>query len=220
MMNNNLDISSRIAYIIENQYNNNKKKFAESIGYSAQVVSNIVSGRKSKPSYDVLNAIISTNDDINIEWLLTGKGLMLKSELEEVSIENNKGIPLIPLDAMAGWGKGDVQVMDYDTRRYVIPEFEELNVDFMIYVKGNSMIPRYSAGDLVACKKLPLDTFFQWNKIYVLDTIQGAMIKRIHQSDKESSIKCVSENPDYPPFDLHSDDINSIALVVGVVSFE
>lgn len=159
-------------------------------------------------------------NEVNPEWLLTGKGSMLKSETKPGPAESDDGIPLIPLDAMAGWGEGDVQVMDYDTKRYVIPEFEELHVDFMIYVKGNSMIPRYSAGDLVACKKLPLDTFFQWNKIYVLDTIQGAMIKRIHQSDIESSIKCVSENPDYPPFDLHSDEINSIALVVGVVSFE
>ena len=53
------NINERILYLIENQYNDNQKKFAESIGYSAQVVFNIVSGRKTNPSYDVLNAIIS-----------------------------------------------------------------------------------------------------------------------------------------------------------------
>ena len=40
---------------------------------------NIVSGRKNKPSYGVLNAIISSNDIINPNWLLTGEGEMLKS---------------------------------------------------------------------------------------------------------------------------------------------
>ena len=62
-MKNILSINDRILYIIENQYNDNKKKFADSIGYSAQVVFNIVSGRRNNPSFEVLNAIISTNDD-------------------------------------------------------------------------------------------------------------------------------------------------------------
>mgnify|MGYP003397347028 CR=1 FL=1 len=78
----NSNINERILYIIENQHNNNQKKFAESIGFAAQVIYNIVSGRKSKPSYDVIEAIISTNDDIDSEWLLTGKGSMLKNKLE------------------------------------------------------------------------------------------------------------------------------------------
>lgn len=77
----NLNINERILQIIVNQYNNNQKKFAESINYSAQVVFNIVSGRKTNPSFEVLSAIISTNDDINSEWLLTGKGSMLKSDV-------------------------------------------------------------------------------------------------------------------------------------------
>lgn len=77
---NNPSINERILQIIVNQYNNNQKKFAESIGYSAQVIFNIVSGRKTKPSFEVLNAIISTNDDIDAGWLLTGRGSMLKSK--------------------------------------------------------------------------------------------------------------------------------------------
>lgn len=77
-----LDINQRILYIIDNHYNGSQKKFAERIGFAAQVVFNIVSGRKSKPSYDVLYAIISTNDYINSEWLLMGYGETLKSEVK------------------------------------------------------------------------------------------------------------------------------------------
>ena len=78
----NLTINERILYLIDNQYNGSQKKFADSIGYAPQVVFNIVAGRKSSPSYDVLNAIILTNDNINTDWLLTGKGDMLKSDIE------------------------------------------------------------------------------------------------------------------------------------------
>lgn len=54
-------------------------------------MSNIVSGRKSKPSYEVLSAIISTNDDINSRWLLTGKGKALeKQEIKDSVLEKTE----------------------------------------------------------------------------------------------------------------------------------
>ena len=73
-------VNDRILYLIDNQLGGNKKKFAERIGFAPQVVFNIVSGRKSKPSFDVLEAIISSFDEISPEWLLTGKGAMLRDQ--------------------------------------------------------------------------------------------------------------------------------------------
>ena len=159
--------------------------------------------------------------EINPEWLLTGKGSMLReapSQSHEYS--DSTGIPLIPIDAIADWGEEDIQVMDYETKRYVVPEFDELKVDFMIRIKGNSMYPSFTNGDLVACKKLPTDTFLQWHKVYVLDTIQGAMIKRLHPSDKEDHILCVSDNESFKPFDLATKEMYSLAIVVGIIRFE
>ena len=121
---------------------------------------------------------------------------------------------------MAGFGTGGVQVMDYDTERYVVPEFTELNVDFMLRVKGSSMYPKYNSGDLVACKKLVLnDIFFQWNKVYVLDTDQGALIKRIKKGS-EDNLLIVSDNPAYEPYELHLSKIHAIAIVLGVIRLE
>ena len=73
-------VNDRILYLIDSQLGGNKKKFAERIGFAPQVVFNIVSGRKSKPSFDVLEAIISSFDEISPEWLLTGKGAMLRGQ--------------------------------------------------------------------------------------------------------------------------------------------
>ncbi len=133
----------------------------------------------------------------------------------------NAGIPLIPIDAMAGFGTGAVQVMHYDTSKYVVPEFAELNVDFMIRVKGSSMVPKYNSGDLVACKKLVItDIFFQWNKVYVLDTEQGALIKRVKKGSRDNYILLISDNKNYDPFELHLSKIFAVALVVGVIRLE
>ena len=79
-MKNFLGVNDRILYLIDSQLGGNKKKFAERIGFAPQVVFNIVSGRKSKPSFDVLEAIISSFDEISPEWLLTGKGAMLREQ--------------------------------------------------------------------------------------------------------------------------------------------
>lgn len=179
----------------------------------------------------VLIKILDNCLDLNPLWLLTGNGSMLKSEnasrVNEVnrvkknntSIEN-QGIPLIPLDAMAGYGTGGVQVMEYETQRYVVPEFTELKADYIIRLQGNSMTPTYNSGDLVACKRLALnDIFFQWNKVYVLDTEQGALIKRVKKAS-ENHIMLVSDNTDFEPVDLHLSKINAIALVLGVIRLD
>lgn len=197
--------------------------------YQKTGVSNGVLSQKSGLSEDNTLRFISYYSDVSPEWLLTGKGSMLKEdnslapevwEGREGYNSEKKGLPLIPIEAMAGFGSGETQVMDYEAGNYVVPEFEELNADFLIHVKGSSMYPKYSSGDIVACKKLSLDIFFQWNKVYVLDTSQGAVIKRIHPSEKENHLLCVSENEKYPPFDIPLSEVYAIALVVGVIRFE
>jgi repressor LexA len=164
-----------------------------------------------------LAKILARYPEINPEWLLTGNGQMV---LSEGMTKLRAGIPLIPIDALAGWGEGESQVMPYDVKHYSVPEFDEQKVDFLISVKGDSMYPKYQTGDIVACKKLPLDTFFQWNKVYVLDTVQGAMLKRVKKSEKQGYINCVSENTAYEPFDLALTDTNALAIVLGSIRME
>lgn len=169
--------------------------------------------------------------DINPEWLLTGQGSMLKSTnnlksenkdlLENYKVDSNvkTGIPLIPIEAMAGFGGGDIQVLELDCEFFTIPTFK--GADFLIQVKGSSMYPKYNSGDIVACKKLNLnDLFFQWNKVYVLDTEQGALIKRIDIGADDDHVMIVSDNEKYRPFPLHKSKINAISIVMGVIRLE
>lgn len=67
----------------------------------------------------------------------------------------------------------------------------------------------------MACKKLANDTFFQWNKVYVLDTDQGALIKRINEGRDEDHVLVVSA-----PFQLDRSHITAIAIVMGVIRLE
>lgn len=135
-------------------------------------------------------------------------------------VENpQKGIPLIPFSAMAGALKGEVSVLEYECEHYVVPAFR--NADFLIPVSGDSMIPTYKSGDIVACQRIPMSSlFFQWNRPYVLDTEQGAIIKRIKPGSDEQHIRIISDNPDYDAFELPLTEIYSVGLVIGIIRLE
>jgi transcriptional regulator with XRE-family HTH domain len=53
-------------------------KFADEIGVQRSSISHILSGR-NKPSYDFIIKILERFQGINAEWLMTGKGSMIKS---------------------------------------------------------------------------------------------------------------------------------------------
>lgn len=172
---------------------------------------------------DRLENILCEYKDINIEWLLTGAGTMLRSDTDTqiATAEPTTigGIPLIPIEAMAGVLSGNSsQVMERECEHYNIPMFK--GAEFLIRISGDSMQPKYYSGDIVACKRLPIDTFFQWNRVYVVDSEQGVIIKRVRRGSDDRHIVFVSDNTAYEPFELPLEKIYSIALVVGVVRAE
>ena len=169
-----------------------------------------------------IEIIISNYPDISIDWFVTGKGEMLKSNDKPVAKQTdnpNEGIPLIPVEAMAGALTCDNTILEYECDRYVVPMFK--GADFLIPVKGSSMYPKYSSGDIVACQRVDMNNlFFQWNKVYVIDTDQGALIKRIKPGHDENHVLIVSDNEKYDPFELPYSAIHAVALVIGVIRLE
>ena len=222
--------------LIDHYDNGSKSKFAKRLGISAQGLSTWM----SRNTFDI-EAVFSKCEGVSADWLLTGKGNMIKgSEIVENKQNENfeshnsgkddipvaypatkpgEGIPLIPISAMAGALTGEVSVLDYECDHYVVPIFK--GADFLINVKGSSMYPKYASGDIVACKRIPMtDLFFQWNKVYVIDTNQGPLIKRIKRGKDDEHIKIVSDNENYEPFELPLNAIYAVALVIGVIRLE
>lgn len=197
------------------------KAFADFLGISSQAISNWY----SRNTFDA-ELIYTKCVGVNPAWLLTGEGSMLRNDERTESLpiasktENpNEGIPLIPIHAMAGAFTGEAQVLECDCERYVVPAFK--GADFLIPVKGVSMHPRFSSGDIVACKRLNMNNiFFQWNKVYVLDTDQGALIKRLKPGSDKDHVLVVSDNASFDPFELDVHNIYNVALVIGVIRLE
>lgn len=191
--------------------------FERSIGKSTNYVRN----SKSFTS-NVLASIMEIYPELSIDWLITGKGEMLKSEnyslLAEPPIEYGKKQtrPRVPLTAAAGSLSGEsigvtLQQCEQFPVIHQIPSY-----DFTMFIKGDSMSPRFESGDEIACRRIDQSRFIQWGKVHVLDTTQGFIIKRVY--DDGDKIRCVSYNPSYADFSVPKEDILSMSLVVGVVS--
>lgn len=197
------------------------RAFEQKIGASNGLIRKAIANNTDIQS-KWISAIIDNFPQINPDWLLTGDGEMLRTVEEEASGNRDnrieKAIPLIPMDAFAGYPPeqySDLPVEDY----YHVTEFAK--ADFLIRVKGDSMTPKLNGGDIVACKKIYERLFFQWHRIYVVYTkSQGVMIKRVEHSDRDGCIRLVSDNPSYQPFDIPESDISDIALVMGAITLE
>lgn len=215
--------------LIRHYTKGNKAQFAKLLGVSAQTISAWI----ARNTFDA-ELIYAKCRYVDSSWLLTGEGAMLQETennnaptskhtveiAHQVPHGSSEGIPLIPLDAVAGFpaeSGGGVRLEDCE--RYVIPEFENKGANFLIRVSGDSMVPLYYSGDLLACRKITDIRFFQWGTVYVLETSQGVLVKRVQESvDHADSILCVSENNSvHHPFLLPRDDIRSLSTIVGLV---
>lgn len=234
-----------ILALIEHYSNGNKAQFANLIGITPQGLSTWL----KRGTFDI-EQIFSKCKGISTQWLLTGRGDMLKTKHTSVSptasaapvadikdtkntadiqtIQHKniikstaaKGIPLIPIEAIAGFCSVDeLGIRTDDCPCYLVPEFQERGAEFMIRVPGLSMEPLYNNGDILACRKVRDVVFFQWGNIYVLDTSQGSLVKHIYEDkDNKERVMCVSENASlYPSYSIPKSDIRSLSIVIGLI---
>lgn len=200
-----------------------QKKFADTCGLSAGFVNAIKNSIQPK----TIHSISIAYPDLNTGWLLTGEGEMIKgsvvSEPRPTYSKPDKSIPMIPFDAVAGYdGLDHDGIVLSRCAKYSVPDFSDKGAEFVIRVSGNSMYPKYSNGDILACRKVHEILFFQWGKDYVIDSSQGTMIKRIYEvSDNSELIRLYSDNKEfYPEFVMPKSDIRSLSIVVGLIRTE
>lgn len=211
----------RIAQIIS-EFCESKADFARKVREKPQTISNWVARDNGT---NVLNKIIEVFPEVNMDWLMTGQGEMLKEAKQEKTIPQKsniegKTIPLLPISAQGGrLNEFIVSVRESECERVVSPIRD---ADFAIPISGDSMAPEYPNGSQVHVKKINEKAFIEWGRVYVLDTCNGTVIKRIAPSEKEGYVKCLSINPDpiYAPFEICLNDVYGIYRVMLCLSIK
>lgn len=73
-------INERFNLILKEKYAGNVSEFARKSGIPQPTLNNIVGNRLSKPSFDSIEKLINSDETINPEWIITGKGQMVKEQ--------------------------------------------------------------------------------------------------------------------------------------------
>jgi predicted transcriptional regulator len=85
---NNEDFAKRLQKVID-YYNESASSFAEKIGVQRSSISHILSGR-NKPSLDFVLKVLASFPEVELYWLLNGKGNFPSEEKTEVRIPIEK----------------------------------------------------------------------------------------------------------------------------------
>jgi phage repressor protein C with HTH and peptisase S24 domain len=213
-------IKERILQFIDSQ-NIKKINFCELTGIS-------YANLKGKSLYseiggDKIAEILSVYPYLNPEWLLTGKGEMLRKDYEVQVIHKppykeaitDEEINLYDIDAAA-----NLQTIFSNSQQNIIGKIKIPNLprcDGAIYIRGDSMYPLLKSGDIIIFREVHIFSNITFGEMYLIDfSLDGddyLVVKYINRSDKEGYIKLVSYNTHFDPMDIPISSIRSVALV-------
>lgn len=200
-------------------------KFEENIGVSRGYVNKIGDNITVK----TLDKIIKVYPELNINWLKTGEGEMLKTA-KKVQFQSNftpveeghyMWVEYADLKASAGkLGGGDIDNLD-DTRKRLVPkEFDNGNF-LIIRIDGDSMADGTDRSlkdgeEVLICERqdYKIDELPIKKSLFVITSREGNVIKQISEVNMEDKyIVCHSFNPAYKDFKISFDDIYQIFIV-------
>ncbi len=188
---------------------------------------------------DYLNTIIEKYSMLNIEWLLTGRGEMLKQDVPSVATpgadtadgrptpsdkdtqnyritqEIGRGIPYYDVDFIGGFSEILNSQVTVPACNIVVPGFEKAQL--WCNVTGHSMEPKINHGDIIALRECTIDDI-QYGEIYavVLDTIRT--IKILRRGATTDVLRYVPINPDFDDQEFLVSRIQKIYAVLGSIA--
>lgn len=228
-------VTNRIGKYLENK-GISFYSFENTLGVSRGSISKAVKENKNIGS-SVLENILSKFPDLSPDWLLTGKGPMLRQsepargvsythggeDLNTAVFEDTPqysvsrvyepgGVPVYDLPVSAGAlgvvDCGSQTPIDYSR----LPVFEGCKAIFPVV--GISMEPEIHSGDIVGVSEI--EPPFRWeylntSRVYLIITRQDRMIKYISDASSPDYIVCASTNA--APFRVDKADILQIYQV-------
>lgn len=211
-------VNERIRHIANTVYSGNITAMAKATLISRTTINSIIGEKEVYPGYEVIRRIAEISSiDISLDWLITGKGEMLKSEQPTPMVSYSTGRPYYNVDFIGGF---DIVLND----QTINPEY---NIDFAPYnkegvlwcnVTGHSMEPEIHHGDTMAIKKMNESNinYLPFGEVYAIVTDDYRTVKRISKADKEGFIKLVPSNksPEYTPQDIPLTMIRAIYQVL------
>lgn len=164
---------------------------------------------------------------VNVEWLVTGEGNMIKPNIISLDNADSDKLPAgfvqIP-EYKICFGAGEAEEPTYEEIQDCVPAyfrssfFSDRGINpkncRRFKVIGDSMIPLINSGDYITVDCTPQD-YLENNQIYALVFDHSLRVKRLIKSFKTLTIR--SDNPIYPDEVLTLEEAAQMIHIIGKV---
>lgn len=197
-----------------------QRKFETEVGLSNGYLNSL----RNAPGADKMQRIIDTYPELNLDWLLTGEGDMLKSSgVDSTAIDSyemqravsyNQGVPYYDVDFLLGFDELETPATQAPEYLINIPRYN--NATLWCNASGDSMYPEICNGDIVALQRVEDFRFLPFDNVYAFITTNDMRtIKRIGRGSTPQSYRLIPTNKDYEEQDLPFEMIRQVYKVVG-----
>lgn len=163
--------------------------------------------------------------DVNPEWLLTGKGDMIKKKSEIIELEPTGNDNVILLDAKAAAYTFSnaytepITLSNYETLR--VPKLQHRRGTFYaIEISGDSMHPTISNGDHLVCRQIAIDEFVSGMVYAMWHQEHGLICKRPSWLDRSKGLILMqSDNERIASWTTHISELTAMLEAECKISF-
>lgn len=219
---------NKVIELIAEKENMTISQLAQTLGKPANSLYDIQKGKIKGISEKLADLLLLKFPYYNKTWLMTGEGDMLKASSSvdsQPSVKNERvtddeayKVPLVPISALGGSLNDFNLAVKRDDCETVISPIKD--IDMAIKISGDSMEPEYPSDSQVFIKKVNERAFLEWGRVYVLNTCNGIVIKRLMPTNNPNTVLCESINPKYPPFEVNLENVNGVYRVIMCMSFK
>lgn len=220
-------LSERISRLVE--YSKlSIPRFAAFVGFKTpQAVRELIKGNTKTLSDAAIIKLSSAFPELNVDWLTTGEGDMLREEVAEpMGVEplepGVRLVPLINIDSVGGIHSNNILNPDeqYIIRR--IPFTDAREGDVAIYQSGTSMSPTIPPGSILHIRQVEgWQEYLGYGNLYVLLLADERRITkeiRRYDPDPRNYVLCVSYNDNAAPEELPRSFIRGVWKVIKVLA--
>lgn len=142
---------------------------------------------------------------------LVSKAVRVANELDKRIQSPEHTVPIFPFSIRGGASLNDISegMAEMEMERITSPV---RGAELATEVVGDSMAPGFPAGARVLLKRV--QATIAWGEVYVLDTSDGQMLKRILPTENENEWELRSDNPAYPPFHIRTEHVRGVWRVL------
>jgi phage repressor protein C with HTH and peptisase S24 domain len=220
-------VSERFVKCIDQLKENNTikslRQMALALDYTPQNLNEIYNGKRDA-TIDLIKTAVEVYN-INPNYLFTGQGPSFSEDVDNLISEKNQldKIVYVPMAAHAGYAEQYTDPLFVsDLINFSLPDYKFHHGTYRCFdVVGDSMEPSLYAGDKVVCSQVDMSYYksaIRANHVYVLVLQDGIVVKRLTSAQDSKSIKCVSDNDYYNPYDVSLEDIRQLWYVEVKIS--